>query len=258
MSATKPAPSQTAKFQFRIQDFFIPMLAHLITYSATRLAFSTEFLAFFIVFAILVTVGWLVSLWYNPAVLKEGLERCAVLILRMIPVMFLTLVGITAAANLLRSRGPCSESAAIGACKTFASAEDTYRRVDYDGDGVLEYATSLQGLYGSGSINLVDRAFANAEAGPNATPKAGYFFKVLTAQGPHAPGGVRSYLDANGDMTVGYALLAFPAAWDQTGRDSYIISGSGTIYQKDLGTDTSKIAGQITAFDPDTTWSATE
>ena len=171
-------------------------------------------------------------------------------------VAVLALVAFIALPNMLRSPGYANESAAIGACKTFASSEDTFKRVDYDSNGVLEYATTLKALYGDGKINLVDRAFANAEYSSTATPKAGYFFKVLNAQGPGAKGGAMSYLDEKGNMTKGYALLAIPASYDHQ-NNSFMISHEGTVYQKDLNMDAEKQNQSITVFDP-TGWMAAE
>jgi len=173
----------------------------------------------------------------------------------MIVVAIIAIIAAIAIPNLLRSRMAANESAAIGACKTFASAEDTYRRVDYNNNGVLEYATTLASLYGGGTINLVDRAFFNAET-TSGTPKAGYLFTVLTTQGAGGPGGARSYLSGTGNlMTVGYAMSAVPASWDQSGRNQFQISSSGTIYQKDTGNSTFQ-----TSFDPTAggTWIAAE
>ncbi|MCY3020124.1 MAG: DUF2950 family protein [Planctomycetota bacterium] len=157
--------------------------------------------------------------------------------------------------------GGCS--AAGASCKAFVEAEDIYHRTDYDGDGVLEYAQSLRELYetkpGAADLNLVDRSFALAEGPPGvATPKAGYVFKVLKRQGRFAEGGRKSYRPwdpktkkLSAHMTDGYALVASPGAYDATGRDTFIISNQGTMYQCDLGPQTEKIVGEMEEFDPD-------
>ena len=169
----------------------------------------------------------------------------------------LTIMGAIAVPNLLRSRMAPNESAAIGACKTFLSSEQTYKRVDYDNNGVLEYAKTLKELYGDGKINLVDKAFANAEYSPTATPKANYFFKVLTSQGPGAKGGAMSYIDEKGQMTKGFALLAMPSSWDCSGRNCFMVSHHGIVYQKDLGTASETLGTSFNVFDP-TGWIAAE
>jgi len=184
----------------------------------------------------------------------------------MIVVAIIAIIAAIAIPNLLRSRMAANETAAAAATKAFAEAEDIYRRTDYNHDGVLEYATALTGtnsLYetttGSGDVGLIDRTFAGAEGAPDtATPKAGYVFTVLTGQGTGATGGSRSYLSGGSTphMTLGYGLSAVPAQYDGTGRNSFIISNAGTIYQQDKGTsDTS----HETLFNPDTTkWVVSE
>jgi len=84
-------------------------------------------------------------------------------------------------------------------------------------------------------------------------PFNGYFFRILTSQGPHAPGGARNYV-ANGRMTGGFAFVAYPAEYRSSGVMTLIIDQSGTIYEKDLGPDTTKLAQAMTAYDPDSTW----
>lgn len=144
-------------------------------------------------------------------------------------------------------------------CKCFAEAEEIYHRTDYSKTG-LQYATTLHTLYGAkGELALVDKTFAQAEFGPNQTPRVGYCFKVLTAQGPSATGGRRSYIDATGKMTLGYAIIAFPSSYGQFELHlSYILNSSGTIFEKDLGPDTGTIAATMTEFDPDDTWVPTQ
>jgi Ca-activated chloride channel family protein len=168
--------------------------------------------------------------------------------------------GIPFFGSLLRSRMAANDTAAAASCKAFAEAQEIYHRTDYDGDGVLEYAQRLKGkesLYeqqpGAADLALIDRTFAEAEGPPGAqaTPKAGYCFKILTAQGPHAPGGARSYMDDAGRMTRGYAVVAYPSAYDSTGRDTFIINNDGTIYQADLGPKTHAVVEKMTRYDPD-------
>ena len=179
----------------------------------------------------------------------------------MVVVAGVAIVAAIAIPNLLRSRMAANETAAVAACKAFCTAQDIYRRTDYNKDGVLEYAQALKGkdsLYenapGQGDLALIDRSFANAEANTeNAMPKAGYYFKVLKGQGPHAQGGARNYM-ANGHMTQGYAFVAYPAQYDGTGRNTFLVSHAGTIYQKDLGAQTQAIVEKMTEYDPDETW----
>jgi len=85
------------------------------------------------------------------------------------------------------------------------------------------------------------------------TPYYGYFFKILTAQGPHAPGGKYSYI-INGNMIAGYALVAYPAKWSVTGVMTFIINQQGRVYEKNLGPDTDKLAAAMTVYNPDLTW----
>lgn len=161
--------------------------------------------------------------------------------------------------TLLRTRHAPNETCPAAACKAFAEAEEIYHRKDYANAGTLQYATSLQILLGAhGELALVDKTFAGAELGPRMIPKCGYYFKVLTAQGPCATGGRRSYIDEYGHMTKGYAIIAIPAKYDVTGRDCYMINNNGTIFQNDLGEDTAYLASAMTEFDPDTTWVPTQ
>jgi hypothetical protein len=84
-------------------------------------------------------------------------------------------------------------------------------------------------------------------------PYEGYFFRVLTKQGPHALGGAKSYI-VDGRMTGGFAFIAYPAEYRASGVMTFLVDESGVIYEKDLGPDTSKIAESMNAYDPDSTW----
>jgi len=88
-------------------------------------------------------------------------------------------------------------------------------------------------------------------------PYEGYFFRVLTAQGPNGDGGAKSYIRA-GQMTGGFALVAWPAVFGSSGIMTFIAGPDGDVYQKDLGPQTGRIAPQMTTFEPDATWSRVE
>ncbi len=87
-------------------------------------------------------------------------------------------------------------------------------------------------------------------------PYNGYFFRVLTAQGPAARLGARNYI-VNGAMIGGFAAIAWPAGYGATGVQTFIVNNDGVVYQKDLGDDTEKIASAVKAFDPDEGWTVT-
>jgi len=101
--------------------------------------------------------------------------------------------------------------------------------------------------YGTGSKSQVG----------DPVPFNGYFFRILTSQGPHALGGAKSYI-VNGAMTGGFAFIAYPADYRSSGVMTFIVDESGTIYEKDLGPDTGKIAQAMTAYDPDSSWHPAE
>jgi hypothetical protein len=84
-------------------------------------------------------------------------------------------------------------------------------------------------------------------------PFHGYYFKLLTRQGKHALGGKYNYV-INGNMIGGFALVAWPAQYGDSGVMTFIVNQQGRVYQKDLGTATSKIARKMSAYDPDIGW----
>jgi hypothetical protein len=85
------------------------------------------------------------------------------------------------------------------------------------------------------------------------TPFHGYYFHMLTGQGSQAPGGAKDYM-VNGKMVGGYAFVAYPAEYGNSGIMTFIISQDGILLQKDLGKTTGDIAAAMTKFDPDPTW----
>ncbi len=89
--------------------------------------------------------------------------------------------------------------------------------------------------------------------GEGPTPYHGYYFKVLTSQGPNAPGGAVDYV-VNGRMIGGFGLVAWPARYGDSGVMTFIVNHDGVVYQKDLGPQTAEVAPTITRFDPDPGW----
>ena len=102
---------------------------------------------------------------------------------------------------------------------------------------------------------VADANAAGYHPGRGAEPQPfhGYFFKMLTAQGPNAASGAYNYV-VNGVMIGGFAMVAWPARWDHSGVMTFIVNQDGEIYQKDLGPDTADIAKAMTLFNPDASW----
>jgi hypothetical protein len=88
-------------------------------------------------------------------------------------------------------------------------------------------------------------------------PFHGYFFRIMTRQGDSAPGGARSYLDESGLLTGGFAVVAWPAKYGNSGVMTFITNHYGLVFQKDLGAETNQAVTAIQSYDPDTTWTPT-
>jgi hypothetical protein len=84
-------------------------------------------------------------------------------------------------------------------------------------------------------------------------PYHGYYFRILQGQGSDAPGGAFNYV-VKGKMIGGFALIAYPAEYGNSGVMTFLVNHAGTVYQKDLGNRTEAIARRVTRFDPDQTW----
>lgn len=153
-----------------------------------------------------------------------------------------------------------NERAAMQAALAYVDAQRDYALADRNGDGVLEYATRFvsgpgkrDGLIWSaqlGDDSPLGEAFAPARPGQG---YHGYRFRILTGQGPQAPGGARSYL-IGGRMINGYAVLAWPVKYGETGVMSFIVNQSGLVYERDLGPRTAEAAAAIKLFNPDAGW----
>lgn len=154
-----------------------------------------------------------------------------------------------------------NELDAVESARAYHDAQMDYAEEDRDGDGVLEYAQKFistdgfhDGLYwsddDSGEISPLGALFADASPGSD---WHGYHFRILEAQGPSAPGGAYKY-KLGDNMVRGFALVAWPAKYDDTGVMTLIISHDGQVFEKDLGPGTDKIARAMTTFDPDSSW----
>lgn len=154
-----------------------------------------------------------------------------------------------------------NELSTVQSVLTYHDAQMDYASVDRDGDGALEYAQNIfstagnhDGLYwaddDSGQVSPLGPLFGNATMGED---WHGYHFRILKGQGPSAPGGAYSYLIGD-KMSRGFALIAWPAKYDDTGVMSFMISHEGQVFEKDLGPQGDKLAQSITLFDPDNSW----
>jgi hypothetical protein len=164
-----------------------------------------------------------------------------------------------------------NELGAIKVLEAYVQAQAEYASADRDGDRVPEYAQKLasepgryDGLFWETAEGeppsplgpLVADARAEGYHRDDAAkpiPYHGYYFRILKSQGRDAPGGAYSYM-INGNMLVGFGLLAFPADYGASGVMSFIVNQSGEIYEKDLGPNTEEIAGRMTEYDPGVGW----
>jgi hypothetical protein len=174
--------------------------------------------------------------------------------------------------EILDRRIGLNELHAIATARAFVDAQREYASADPDGDGVRAYAARLwssegkkDGLYwptkegepespmGPLVAEAVEEGYQVREKGEGPRPYHGYYFKILTAQGPKAPGGAKSYLK-DGRLTEGVALLAWPASYGNSGIMSFQVNQRGMVYQADLGEDTATAAAAIDAYNPGEGW----
>jgi hypothetical protein len=157
---------------------------------------------------------------------------------------------------------------AIEICRGYVEAQERYAEKDWDNNGVLEYAKKIlssegkrDGLHWPGEDSPVAASLAKAAAegyrygssGGAPKPYHGYFYKVLTSQGPDARGGAQDYI-IKGLMIAGFALIAWPAEYGVSGIKTFVVNHDGVVYEKDLGPTTGRVAPTITRYNPDKTW----
>jgi hypothetical protein len=164
-----------------------------------------------------------------------------------------------------------NELDAIQTCLAYVDAQDEYADKDR-GAGPGVYAQRIvsssgkkDGLYwpSDGDQSPLGELAAQASAegykvgSGEPQPYHGYYFRILTRQGPNAPGGELDYV-AKGKMIGGFALIAYPAEYGNSGVMTFEVNHAGTVYQKDLGELTEIIAKRMKWFDPDQTWKKVE
>lgn len=146
-------------------------------------------------------------------------------------------------------------------------AQREYAETDHDGSGVLAYARKLKsspgkrdGLYWptgpDDKPSPLGVAFAKEGARKAQAGQAGYYgyhYKLLTSQGPHAPGGAYDYV-AHGKLFGGFAVIAWPVLYGNTGIKSFMVSHAGQVYERDLGPDGAAKAAAMQSFDPGPGW----
>jgi hypothetical protein len=180
------------------------------------------------------------------------------------------------AEEILNRRIGRNELTVIEVCRAYVAAQREYAAKNLGPGGSAEYAQQFtstigerDGLYWPvkageeesplGPLIARARAAGYRPGTPHLKPRPyyGYYFRILTQQGQNAPGGARNYI-VNDHMTGGFALIAYPATYADSGIMTFIVNQDGIVFQKNLGPDTASIARQITQYDPDATWQASE
>jgi hypothetical protein len=174
--------------------------------------------------------------------------------------------------EILARRIGKGELTAIAACGALADAQRQYFGQTHDGDSVKQYAQKFvsdegkqNGLYWQARESLAQsplgqlgdfaKALGYTNSGDKPQPFNGYYFEILTKQGDKATGGARDYI-ANGKMTGGFGILAYPAQYRNSGIMTFIIGKDGTVYQKDLGEKTSEVAAVMADYNPGDGWTS--
>ena len=169
--------------------------------------------------------------------------------------------------EIVNRRIGADELKAIAVCRDYLAAQRQYAGKIRDKSGVRKFAQRLRSTAGQQDGLYWDPAVAGGEKSPfgplmaeylkggrqRGDPYYGYYFRILTRQGQHVPGGRYRYV-INGNMIAGFALVAFPAEYGNTGVMTFLVSHHGKVYQKDLGPRTVAIAKEMQEYNPDATW----
>ncbi|MGO9368935.1 MAG: DUF2950 domain-containing protein [Terriglobales bacterium] len=174
--------------------------------------------------------------------------------------------------EILARRIGKGELTAIAACAAVADAQRQYFSQTHDGDKVKQYAQKFvsdddkqNGLYWDakegqtpsplGELGDFAKAVGYTNTGTKPQPFNGYYFLILTKQGDKAQGGAKDYV-ASGKMTGGFAILAYPATYRDSGIMTFIVGKDGIVYQKDLGEKTTDLAAAISEYNPGDGWNS--
>ena len=175
--------------------------------------------------------------------------------------------------EILNRRIGENELNTIQTCLAIVDAQREYAIKDRDRDALLEYAQKFvsdsgkkNGLYweakqgephsplGPIMIRARSEGYQGKQSGGGPVPYRGYYYKILTAQGKNSSGGAYSYL-VKGKMIGGFALVAYPAEYGNSGVMTFIVNHDGKVFQKNLGNNTASIAKSMKEYNPDSTWS---
>lgn len=173
--------------------------------------------------------------------------------------------------EILNRRVGRNELNAIEVCRAYVESQREYASADRLGNGLHEYAQKIasdrdkhNGLYWRAAQSeeesplgpLVASAASEGYSAARSnmlSPYHGYYYKILTRQGDSAPGGASDYI-VNGHMTGGFGLVAFPAKYGDSGIMTFVVNHDGIVFEKNLGPYTTRLAQQMTAYNPDQTW----
>jgi hypothetical protein len=167
-----------------------------------------------------------------------------------------------------------NELSVIEVCRAYVQAQREYAQQQTQAGGPRAYAQHFMshagqhdGLYWPAAPGekesplgpLVAQARAEGYAGQSPQrgkphPYYGYYYHILTRQGVHASGGARNYIGADGRMSGGFALLAYPAVYGDSGIMTFIVNQNGIVREKNLGPHTAARARAMREYDPDPSW----
>jgi hypothetical protein len=178
--------------------------------------------------------------------------------------------------EILARRIGRNELTVIGLCQAFVKAQREYARANPDSSGLGTYADRFfsspgkhDGLYwpakdgepasplGPFAATAAHEGYAAPDAASGPKPYHGYFFRILKSQGKDSPGGAKDYVK-DGKMTGGFAMVAWPAQYGNSGIMTFVVNQTGIVFQKNLGARTAELGKTMTQFDPDSTWSVTK